>query len=138
MKAFSATQDSLTTIKIALEHIHEFWRITSEACQALVVSPSEGGPNITVRQAEQVASAWKEYQEALKGAITSIARSCDAILVDPIVSSPPPLLPAPPHPFPQPPPSIILRNALRVITVTGALWFIMGAIFKKAGGNVPG
>jgi hypothetical protein len=33
-------------------------------------------------QAAQFAEAWKGYQAALKEAITSVARSCDAILVD--------------------------------------------------------
>lgn len=87
-KALHATRDSMAEIAYVLRTIHKFWQFTSTKCEDYITESLTGTPNLTMEQAAQFAAAWKGYQAALKEALTSVARSCDAILVDAVGAGP--------------------------------------------------
>lgn len=90
LKALSGAKDSLAEIHSSLREIRQFWWSTSRVCQNFV---SKGAITIKRRQAVSLARTWREYQEALNEAASSIAKTCDAILVN-AVGAPTPRDPA--------------------------------------------
>jgi hypothetical protein len=83
LQSLSSAENAFAEINAILQTIHESWQLTSRTCATFIKNSSASKVDITIEQAAQIAIAWKENQEGLTKAMKSVARCCDAIMIDP-------------------------------------------------------
>jgi len=97
--AIASTTTALAKIRDNLRMLCQFWTVASEFCRTLVKSNA----SITEEHAYHLGQTWKEWQEEILGANVSIAKSLDALAVEPV--PPPSPVAATPRAEPPAPPT---------------------------------
>ncbi|KAJ7116358.1 hypothetical protein C8R44DRAFT_879734 [Mycena epipterygia] len=77
--AIASTNTALTEIRYTLCMMHQFWIVASQTCHSLAKSNA----NIAQERVQDLAETWKEYQAEIMSATVSIAKSLDAVAVEP-------------------------------------------------------
>jgi len=93
LKALEMSIHALDTINLTLAQFVQYWQAGSESCRLFILN---GRINIKPAEAAMFATKWRANMVALENAILTIAKSCDAVLVN-AVGAPPPRPPTPPH-----------------------------------------
>ncbi|KAJ7510353.1 hypothetical protein B0H11DRAFT_1958622 [Mycena galericulata] len=103
--ALTSTTTALAEVRNNLCSLNQFWTSASETCRTLMKSSA----SITPEHAYHLGKTWTEWQEEIMCANVSIAKSLDAVAVEPV------LPPSSPAPTPQisPPAPLVFRRQRR-------------------------
>ena len=82
-QSLSDLDGALAGIKSKLDACSQFWTTTSQQCRAYLELTTSGRPSITPNEVEGIIESWTRYQESIEGAIVSITKTSDAMLVEP-------------------------------------------------------
>jgi hypothetical protein len=82
LKALTNVKAAFDQISVSLRSIRQYLKAISRECKRFMDKSQSGKPNISEREADEIAQAWTRHQDALLRAITSIAKSSDVILLD--------------------------------------------------------
>ncbi|KAJ7722732.1 hypothetical protein DFH07DRAFT_856492 [Mycena maculata] len=93
LAAIARTTSALAEVQNNLCMLHNFWTAASATCRSFLTTNT----NITQQDATHLGQTWKEWQEEIRCANVSIAKSLDAGAVEP--AAPPVSPPAPAPPF---------------------------------------
>ncbi|KAJ7454811.1 hypothetical protein FB451DRAFT_1279462 [Mycena latifolia] len=77
--AIAATKIGLTEIRNSLCMMHQFWTTASKMCHSLM----ESNASMAFERARQLGITWNEFQEEVLCAKVSIAKSLDAVVIEP-------------------------------------------------------
>ena len=80
-KALFETDGALVKIAAKLDTICQFWGYTSDRCQRYLIEFTADEHKNTPGQADQMIASWREYKEPIERAISSVAKTNDAIPV---------------------------------------------------------
>lgn len=77
-----AIDETLLKTKPNLESAFKFWDTTFAQCNALIEEFESGRVKMAARDADRIASDWRDYQKSIHEAILSVTTTKDAILVE--------------------------------------------------------